>query len=453
MIGERTLMGWPFLQEGSVVAVSDSLFKYEKMTVVPGTPAKVISNPHAPQGLGHWKMKADHIEQVYSKRSGVITRTVDILLHVLPLKGLKRLEPGAFVKDCEGPERETEHAVQMCLPKVASKDPRSLERDAPPLSEESPRFSCWGNMRMGWLLQSLPRPKPVCLQYLDSSQLKRLRMTSSKPSYRVDDLATTSPLLKLQRRLESQGGLWGRLRRVSWSSPKALKVVDDSHKEGRHWEYSERAIDLIREYKAKFPEVFLSLDNSRDAMARVSDILSGPDPEGRVRVIKAWLKTKGVGDFEPVSLFCDQLGKFKKAIVKGIPRQAVLKPAHTAYHLQNQHFALGDCVTMVQDSGSVPLSVKGVVIGLNSKTVDVVWDVPFMSGITLGDRLPNPQFITSTNPKAPPPVRNEVPFEPRHGPRPEINPAPGQAPAAGFHPAQPPSHRLPMHIVANPNRG
>ncbi|EDQ98305.1 uncharacterized protein LACBIDRAFT_304209 [Laccaria bicolor S238N-H82] len=78
MIGERTLMGWPFLQEGSVVAVSDSLFKYEKMTVVPGTPAKVISNPHAPQGLGHWKMKADHIEQVYSKRSGVITRTVDI---------------------------------------------------------------------------------------------------------------------------------------------------------------------------------------------------------------------------------------------------------------------------------------------------------------------------------------------------------------------------------------
>ena len=87
MIGERTFMGWPFLQEGSIVAVSDSLFKYEKMTVVPGTPAKVVSNPHAPQGLGHWRMKADRIEQVYSKRSGVITGSVDILLHVLPLKG------------------------------------------------------------------------------------------------------------------------------------------------------------------------------------------------------------------------------------------------------------------------------------------------------------------------------------------------------------------------------
>ncbi|KIJ95022.1 hypothetical protein K443DRAFT_109499 [Laccaria amethystina LaAM-08-1] len=207
-------------------------------------------------------------------------------------------------------------------------------------------------------------------------------------------------------------------------------------------------------------------------MARASDVLSGPDPDGDVRVIKAWLKSKGVRDFEPVSLFCDQLGKetvgeiermadefwknkssaqFKKAIVKGIPRQAVLKPAHTAYRLQNQHFALGDRVTMVQDSGGVPLSVKGVVIGLNSKTMDVVWDVPFMSGITLGDRcsqyrgstvefntclnLSNPQFVTSTNPKAPPPVRSEAPFKPRYGSRPEVNPAPGQAPAAGFRPA------------------
>ena len=76
----------------------------------------------------------------------------------------------------------------------------------------------------------------------------------------------------------------------------------------------------------------------------------------------------------------------KKAIVKGIPRQAVLKPAHAVYRLQNQHFELGDRVTMVQDSGGVPLSAKGVVIGMNAKSMDVVWDVAFMSGTALGDR-------------------------------------------------------------------
>ena len=77
---------------------------------------------------------------------------------------------------------------------------------------------------------------------------------------------------------------------------------------------------------------------------------------------------------------------YKKAIVKGIPRQAVLKPSHAVYRLQNQTFALGDRTVMVQDSGSVPLGVRGTIVGINNKSLDVVWDSPFMSGTTLGDR-------------------------------------------------------------------
>ena len=76
----------------------------------------------------------------------------------------------------------------------------------------------------------------------------------------------------------------------------------------------------------------------------------------------------------------------KKAVVQGIPRQAVLKPAHAVYRLRNQTFTLGDRVTMVQDSGSVPLCAKGVVIGMDETSIDVVWDVPFISGTTLGGR-------------------------------------------------------------------
>lgn len=156
MIGERTFIGWPFLLEGKVFAVSDSLFKYEKLSIVQGDPPKVISNPHTPQALGLWKMKAEKIEHYYSKRCGVITGNVDVLLHVRPLKGwsmfycpslfnslfeclgLKRLDDGSFVKDYEGPEKETEQAVQMALSAVNSEDPRFLEKEAPPLSEEFP---------------------------------------------------------------------------------------------------------------------------------------------------------------------------------------------------------------------------------------------------------------------------------------------------------------------------
>ncbi|KAF8150162.1 exonuclease II [Crassisporium funariophilum] len=509
MVGERTFMGWPFLQEGLVVAVSDSLFKYEKMVVTPGTPAKVISNPHAPQGLGHWKMKAERTEHYYSKRCGVITGDVEVLLHVRPLKGLKRLESGAFVKDYEGPQKEVEQAVQMCLPEVASEDPRFLEREAPPLAEEFPdgskifflgehaygvaaQVSATSETTLSVILAFFPSEKAEIDKFKDI--VENRKASRYYPSFKAAELVgisgralgkiTSSFMVITSDNQKTNLGLSLKF------EAKALKVIDYSRKEGRNWDYSQKAVDLLKEYKEKFPQVFRSLDNSGDAMAKASEALPGPDPDGTVREIKHWLKSKGVRDFEPVSLFCDQLTKdtvaeiesladtftkskspasIKKAIVKGIPRQAVLKPAHAIYRLQNQHFALGDRVTMVQDSGGVPLSVKGVVVGLNAKTMDVVWDVPFMSGITLGDRcsqyrgstvefntclnLTNPQFVTSTNPKAPPPVRSNVAFKPRFGPHPAINPAPGQASAAGFRPAPATNQPAPVHIMANPNRG
>ncbi|KAJ7472590.1 exonuclease II [Mycena latifolia] len=511
MVGKRTFMGWPFLQEGLVVAVSDALFKYEKMTVVPGSPEKVISNPHAPHGLGHWKMKAERTEQAYSKRSGVITGTVEILLHVRPLKGLKRLETGAFVKDYEGPDKEQEHAVQMTLSEVSSEDPRFLEREAPPLSEEFPegskifflgehaygvaaQVSATTDITLSVVLAFFPSDKAENDKFkaiVDTRQSGRYY-----PSFKVADMVGMSgrALSKITSSflVITSDGQKTNLGLSLKFEAKALKVIDYSRKDQRHWEFSEKAIDLIREYKAKFPEIFQSLDVGGDAMAKASDILRVPDPDARVKDAKTWLKSKGVRDFEPVSLFCDQLTKetvtdiekladsftankstsaIKKAIVKGIPRQAVLKPAHAVYRLQTQHFSLGDRVTMVQDSGGVPLSVKGVVIGLNAKSMDIVWDVPFMSGVTLGDRcsqyrgstvefntclnLTNPQFVTSTNPKA---ANNKSAPPPRQRFAPSAGPAQAQVPAF-----RPPAARIspdkcyrsqsPVAIMSNPNRG
>ncbi|KAJ7767274.1 exonuclease II [Mycena metata] len=506
MVGKRTFIGWPFLLEGLVVAVSDSLFKYEMMTVVPGAPAKVISNPHAPHGLGHWKGKAERIEQTYSKRSGVITGAVDVLLHVRPLKGLKRLETGAFVKDYEGPDKEQEHAVQMTLSEVASEDPRFLEREAPPLSEEFPEGSkifFLGEHAYGVAAQvsaTTDNALSVILAFFPSDKAENDKFKAIVdtrqsgryyPSFKAAEMVgmsgralskiTSSFMVITSDNQKTNLGLSLKF------EAKALKVIDYSRKDQRHWEFSEKAIDLIREYKANFPDIFMSLDGSGDAMAKASDILRVTDPDARVREAKGWLKSKGVRDFEPVSLFCDQLTKetvtdiekladsftanksssaIKKAIVKGIPRQAVLKPAHAVYRLQTQHFSLGDRVTMVQDSGGVPLSVKGVVIGLNAKSMDVVWDVPFMSGVTLGDRcsqyrgstvefnsclnLTTPQFVTSTNPKAnnkPPPAAPRSRFGPpstQHQPH-----QPHQTP--NFRPA--PASQSPVVIMPNPNRG
>ncbi|KIK92027.1 hypothetical protein PAXRUDRAFT_148190 [Paxillus rubicundulus Ve08.2h10] len=491
MVGQRTFVGWPFLQEGRVVAVSDSLFKYQEMVVVPGAPPKIVANPHAPQGLSHWKTKAERIEQMYSKKCGVITGKVEVLVHVQPLKaGMKRLESGAFVKDYEGPDEEIEQAVQMVISQIASEDPRFLEKDPPPLSEEFPegckifflgehaygvaaQVASTTNDSLSVILAFFPSDKAendkfknivqsrVSQQYYPAPKAANLLRISSRALSKI----TSSFMVLTTDSSKNNLGLSLKF------ETKSLKVVDYSRKEGRFWEFSEKTIDLIREYKAKFPEVFQVLDYSGDEMARGSDIFH-EDADARVKEVKSWLKSKGIRDFEAVSLSSDQLTKgtvreieeyadsinrdrspaaIKKAVVKNIPRHAVLKPAHSIYRLQNQHFALGDRVTMVQDSGGVPLSIKGVVIGINSKTIDVIWDVPFMSGVTLADRcsqyrgssvqltsclnLSSPQFIASTHPKSAPPLRPNVLSKPRTGPHPAIRPPPGQSAAAGFRPA------------------
>ena len=45
------------------------------------------------------------------------------------------------------------------------------------------------------------------------------------------------------------------------------------------------------------------------AMVKASEVFPGPDSDERIIEVRHWLKTKGVRDFESVSLFCDQLTK------------------------------------------------------------------------------------------------------------------------------------------------
>ncbi|KAJ7205157.1 hypothetical protein B0H12DRAFT_1243495 [Mycena haematopus] len=99
--------------------------------------------------------------------------------------------------------------------------------------------------------------------------------------------------------------------------------------------------------------------------------------------------------------------------------------------------------------------------------MDVVWDVPFMAGITLGDRcsqyrgstvefnaclnLTNPQFVTATNPKPVAPNKAAPPPRQRFGP--PSTPTQGQGHVPGFRPPPAASTQSPVAIMTNPNRG
>ncbi len=118
MVGQRTFLYWPYLQEGLVVAVSDDTFRYERKGNT------ISQTPH--HDVNSWRKKGDRIEGYYSKRLGVVTGSVDVLVHTRPLRGLKRMDTGALVKDYEGADKETEQAVQLAVTQVAFEDERYL---------------------------------------------------------------------------------------------------------------------------------------------------------------------------------------------------------------------------------------------------------------------------------------------------------------------------------------
>ena len=97
---------------------------------------------------------------------------------------------------------------------------------------------------------------------------------------------------------------------------------------------------------------------------------------------------------------------YRQKRVNGVPRHALLHPAHAEGRLQGQVFALGDRVVYAQNSGKVDIAMRGTVVGINTSTLDVVFDSPIMSGSTLGGRcsenrgsiVPKSSVLNLTNP-------------------------------------------------------
>jgi hypothetical protein len=198
------------------------------------------------------------------------------------ITGLKRLESGAFVKDYEGPEKETEQAVQMCLTEVISEDPRYLEREAPPLAEEFPEGSkifFLGEHAYGVAAQvatTEEKTLSVILAFFPSEKAEISRFKGIVenrqslryyPSFKAAEMVgiTGRALGKITSSLMvvTSDGQKTNLGLSLKFEAKSLKVIDYSRKEGRTWDYSQKAIELISEYKvSSLPGLEFSNTNS-----------------------------------------------------------------------------------------------------------------------------------------------------------------------------------------------
>ncbi|KAF8536400.1 XRN 5'-3' exonuclease N-terminus-domain-containing protein [Trichophaea hybrida] len=421
MIGKKAYVGYPFLQEAKVTAVSDEMFRY-----MLSDQGQLIPVPHGPAELSNWRRKAERIENHYSKRMGVVTGPVEVLFHVDMLKGMRRTDEGAMIKEYDKiPGVETDYAAQTIVWNVVSEDQRFLEKGPASIEEEFPegtRAFFLGEFNYGrpieiihhnnnhvdvWLLKMSEKEPDFAKQYIALAE----RSTPYTASYRLARQLGLNPLV-LSKITSSFQVLVGDKRlnlglNLKFEAKK-LKVLGYSRKNDGGWEFSNKAVGLIQEYMSKFPQFFEGImRNPYGDLYHDTDFFDPTESKQKIDEINDWLKSIDSKGFEKVPLEAEQLDRdvvmqIEKAMdvyplavgkpirVNKVPRKALLKPSDAEHRLADQRFALGDRLVYAQDSGKVPIASWGTVIGLTrtSKTtlLDVVWDTTFMSGTTLGNR-------------------------------------------------------------------
>lgn len=445
-LGKRCHVGYPFLQEAKVVRVSDELFDY---TLAEDGSGQVVMREHNSRQIEEFVKKAERIESLYSKRLGIIIGMVESMVHVHMLKGLIKTDEGATVKEYgEIPGMETDYASQIVVDEVVNEDERFIERAALPIDQEFPIGSrafflgeynysspleiagYTGNRVDIWILVPKIKERDFTRAIIEKAE----RENKYIPSYAVAKMLNLHALVLSKitssfQVLTMNGSIKVNLGLNLKFEGKKLKVLGYSRKSQTGWEFSAAAIKLISSYMVQFPDFFAAIQrNPQGNEINDTDLFHPDKAAARVKEIGSWLKTLETSKFDRVPLDADQLDSdVVKALtiaadkekllhrgteskkLKGVPRNAILRPSDAEQRLGNQTFKLGDRVTYAQDSGKVPLALRGTVVGMTStptaKLLDIVFDEPFMSGTTLnhrcepfrGQTVPASSVINTTN--------------------------------------------------------
>ena len=427
LLGRKVHVGFPFLSEARVTEVSDELYNYHLPETGVGP---VVTLPHGPQEIDLWRKKAERIEGTYSKRLGMMIGQVESLVHVDMLKGLKKTDDGATIKEyARILGVESDYASQTIVDEVASEDLRFVEKAALPIQHEFPigtRAFFLGDYSYGRPLEVVGHTLNKADIWVSTTRAKvpefgreiannADRLSPYTPSFAVARMLNLRPLVLSKITSAFQVNLDETRINLGLNlkfEAKKLKVLGYSRRGANGWEFSQKAIQLLQQYMIRFPEFIAGIErNPQGNTYEAIDFYPKSDVKTKIKEIQAWLKTVESKGFEKVPLEAAQLDsdvvqKIEAAAdevllqastnmpqnkkIQGVPRNAILKPSDAENRLSHQQFALGDRIVYVQDSGRVPIASQGTIVGITrtSRTtlLDVVFDITFMSGTSLEER-------------------------------------------------------------------
>ncbi|KAG0744718.1 hypothetical protein G6F57_009444 [Rhizopus arrhizus] len=424
-------VGYPYLKQAVVVGVSNAECK---LHVVLDAQGKKHCKEHRwdERERDDWYNTVQRLQHLRSKRFGLLVGETEVVAHVCLLTGMHQTEEGAMVKQYAHPSLAEAIPFQTIVIKVANPDPRFAELPAPPVEQSYPvgtacflsdgKFIGTQTKVIGYTRGNIDVEMEVYRDKTLESKPEFGHAVAKKQEREVNYLPghvvarecsvsslTLSKLTSSLVVIERSGQKLNIGLNLKFES-RGEKVPGYTRKnpEAGYWEYSTLAVQLIREYITAFPE-FIEMLNGRKngSMMDVSDFGWTSEGQKYLHAMKDWIKARKVHDLprapnEAQELYDGYVQLVEKAakkfqeqwdaepkktiIIKNIPRKSLLRPSDAPFKLDNQTFTLGDRVVYVSDTGIVPLGLKGTIVALSEKIIDVLFDKPFLGGTTLNGR-------------------------------------------------------------------
>ncbi|XP_066513701.1 5'-3' exoribonuclease 1-like isoform X3 [Hoplias malabaricus] len=456
VLGKSVFVNWPHLEEARVVAVSDGETKFF-LEEPPGVQKLYMSSSPPPVKVLYlsdkeqkdWVKDVQGLTEYHNKRKGIVIHETDILLYTQLLTGRKYIvtQNGSVHLEKQWGKQILPFPFQTIVKDIKAFD-SSLSRfktleELFPLGTSvfmvgNPYYGALGEVQDSSDVISEGRVRVVFTMPCEP-QLDALIQNQHKYSVKYSPGYVLASRLGITSYLVSRfsGSIF--IGRGSKKNPhgeqranvglnlkfnkKNEEVPGYTKRTEKEWLYSAGVEELLAEYLERFAEVFdFVARNSHDDVFYEDDIWPGDDENGaeKVQEIQAWLKTHPVSSSSRAS--CDlqildagivekieeELEKTKTK--KGSKKVRVTVKPHLLFRpLEQQHgvvpdpdaeYHLFDRVVNVRESFSVPLGLRGTIIGIKGAERDaevmyeVLFDEEFAGGLTIrcspgrGYRLP-----------------------------------------------------------------
>ncbi len=311
-LGRKVYINWPYLREAKVIGIStyDTRFSLNNR--------QIIADSHEKYDFRYDKV-VQNLSATFAKNRGIQVGSIDILVHVNPLRGLLRSRDGWYRKDFNTDVEEI-YPLQLVVKKVANVDLRYKERRPAPVEEEFKLHSkvvFLGDFAYGEPAEvvghepkesvtlSIKSQEEVELkdvkEYLTPTFGKTIAALERRnaryyPSFEVSKILKLHPLVLSRITSTYMIEHGGKKRNVGLDlkfESKKLKALGYTQRHERGWQFSKTAIDLIYTYMQEFPELFQGIIKNMHAnIPRASEIFNGMDRnevDNEIKKIKEWL--------------------------------------------------------------------------------------------------------------------------------------------------------------------